>query len=172
MHPNNLSVQYTAASIALIQLEVEMKLKDITEAAGGFMTCNGAPLTRTEIMRGFGQHVAENAFQQISEHVQVFTPIMLNRPPGGCDEIDPKYHRDAKTMATGLYDPDKGCAAVCWNVLAHLDFGVLSELDQGEQLATNFYPCLSSTTRHHLSVFCLASASACRSDTVSCTLYV
>ena len=149
-----------------------MKLKDITEAAGGFMTCNGAPLTRTEIMRGFGQHVAENAFQQISEHVQVFTPIMLNRPPGGCDEIDPKYHRDAKTMATGLYDPDKGCAAVCWNVLAHLDFGVLSELDQGEQLATNFYPCLSSTTRHHLSVFCLASASACRSDTVSCTPYV
>jgi hypothetical protein len=130
LHPSNLSVQYTAASLALVQLEVEMKIKDITQAAGGFMTCNGAPLTRTEIRRGFGQHVAENAFQQVSEHVQLFTPIMLNRPPGGCDDIDPLYRRRATSMETGLYDPRTGCGAACWNVLAHLDFGVLSELDQ------------------------------------------
>eukprot|EP01049_Picozoa_sp_SAG25_P016606 SAG25_NODE_3890_length_937_cov_1.215990_1_plen_165_part_10 len=125
LHPSNLSVQYTAASLALVQLEVEMKIKDITQAAGGFMTCNGAPLTRTEIRRGFGQHVAENAYQQVSEHVQLFTPIMLNRPPGGCDDIDPLYRRRATSMETGLYDPRTGCGAACWNVLAHLDFGVL-----------------------------------------------
>eukprot|EP01052_Picozoa_sp_SAG31_P036202 SAG31_NODE_4482_length_3197_cov_2.463202_3_plen_191_part_00 len=87
-------------------------------------------MTRTEIQRGFGQHVAENSFTQKSEHVQLFTPIMLNRPPGGCHDIDPRYTRDATTMAKGLYDKDMGCGAVCWNVLAHLDFGVLSELDQ------------------------------------------
>jgi hypothetical protein len=130
LHPSNLSIQYTAASLALITMPLEIKLKDITEAAGGFMTCNGAPLTRTEIQRGFGQHVAENGVEQISEHVQLFTPIMLNRPPGGCYEQDPKYTRNAKTMATGLYDPVIGCGAVCWNILSHLDFGVLSELDQ------------------------------------------
>eukprot|EP01052_Picozoa_sp_SAG31_P036201 SAG31_NODE_4482_length_3197_cov_2.463202_2_plen_74_part_00 len=38
LHPSNLSLQYTAASLALLQLPVEMKLKDITEQAGGFMT--------------------------------------------------------------------------------------------------------------------------------------
>ena len=82
LHPSNLSVQYTAASLALITLPLEMKLKvkhclclvcftafvaetvpflaafkDITEAAGGFMTCNGAPLTRTEIKRGCGSNM-------------------------------------------------------------------------------------------------------------------
>jgi len=94
------------------------------------MICNGAPLTRSVINRRFGQHCAENSLQQVSQHVQIYTPIMLNRPPGGCDEPDPKYHRNATTMGTGLYDPVHGCGAACWNILNHLDDGVLSELDQ------------------------------------------
>ena len=84
------------------------------------MTCNGAPLTRSVIHRRFGQHCAENSLQQVSQHVQIYTPIMLNRPPGGCDEPDPKYHRNASTMETGLYDPVRGCGAACWNILNHL----------------------------------------------------
>ena len=130
LHASNLSLQYKAASLALISLPLEMKLKDMTEAHGGFMTCNGAPLTRTEILRGFGQHDAENAMQQVSQHVQLYTPVMLTRPPGGCSDPDPKYFRNASTMDTGLYDPVHGCGAACWNILNHLDDGVLSELDQ------------------------------------------
>ena len=60
LHPSNLSIQYKAASLALITMPLEMKLKDLIEEKGGFMTCNGAPLTRTEILRKFGQHDAEN----------------------------------------------------------------------------------------------------------------
>ena len=102
LHPSNLSLQYTAASLALISLPLEMKLKDIVEAQGGFMTCNGAPLTRTEILRAFGQHDAENGMEQVSQHVQLYTPVMLNRPPGGCAEPDPLYFRNTSTMETGL----------------------------------------------------------------------
>ena len=66
------------------------------------MTCNGAPLTRTEILRAFGQHDAENGMEQVSQHVQLYTPVMLNRPPGGCAEPDPLYFRNTSTMETGL----------------------------------------------------------------------
>ena len=84
------------------RLPLEMKLKDIVEARGGFMTCNGAPLTRTEILRAFGQHDAENGMEQVSQHVQLYTPVMLNRPPGGCADPDPLYFRNTSTMETGL----------------------------------------------------------------------
>lgn len=84
--------------------------------------------------------------QQVSQHVQVYTPVMLNRPPGGCHEPDPKYFRNASTMETGLYDPVTGCGAACWNILNHLDDGVLSELDQAPLINTT----APSTLHTHL----------------------
>lgn len=65
LHPRNLSIQYKAASLALLTLPLEMRIKQLVEQHHGFMTCNGAPLTRTVILRRFGQHTAENAAQQV-----------------------------------------------------------------------------------------------------------
>lgn len=109
--------------------------------------------------------------EQVNQHVQLYTPVMLNRPPGGCYEPDPLYFRNTSTMETGLCkqhsaarasgysreegggggwgvtvcasasfktpahfvgadDPKHGCGAACWNILNHLDFGVLSGISQ------------------------------------------
>ena len=132
LHPSNLSVQYKAASLTLLTLPLEMRIKDLIEQHRGFMTCNGAPLTRTVIQRKFGQHTAENSAQQVTQHVQLYTPILLSRPPGQCADPDPKYFRNA-TSKYGTsdieFDPITGCGAQCWNILNHLDEGVLTELD-------------------------------------------
>jgi hypothetical protein len=113
------------------------------------MTCNGAPKTRTVIQRRFGQHCAENSAQQVSQHVQLYTPIMLSRPPGQCADPDPAYFRNA-TSKYGTddieFDPIQGCGAQCWNILNHLDEGVLTELD-GAPLVNSTAP---STIMTHL----------------------
>ena len=149
LHPGNLSIHYKAASLALLTLPLEMRIKDLVEQHRGFMTCNGAPLTRTVIQRRFGQHTAENAAQQACQHVQLYTPIMLSRPPGQCAEPDPKYFRNASSKyGTGdiEFDPIRGCGAQCWNIMNHLDEGVLTELD-GAPLVNSTAP---STIMTHL----------------------
>eukprot|EP01044_Picomonas_judraskeda_P010171 COSAG03_NODE_1291_length_4394_cov_3.409080_6_plen_126_part_00 len=119
-------------------------------------------------------HSRGNTHTQVNQHVQLYTPVMLNRPPGGCHEPDPLYFRNTSTMETGLCkhhvatlapdqsrergrqgggggggrivcsceltngctfcvgadDPKHGCGAACWNILNHLDFGVLSGISQ------------------------------------------
>jgi hypothetical protein len=101
------------------------RLQEIIKAHGGFLTANGAPLTRTVMQRKFGTHFAENGMEMVAQKVQSYTPVMLNRAPGQNGDTDPKYFRDPQT--TGIYDPVDGAASVCWNIMNHLDDGVLSE---------------------------------------------
>lgn len=121
----NGTVRAAVGSIALLTLPLELKLQEIIKEHGGFLTANGAPLTRTIIQRRFGIHFAENGMEMVAQKVQLYTPIMLNRAPGQNSENDPKYFRDPKS--TGIYDPVGGASSVCWNILNHLDDGVLSE---------------------------------------------
>lgn len=121
----NGTVRAAVGSIALLTLPLELRLQEIIQQHGGFLTANGAPLTRTIIQRRFGIHFAENGMEMVAQKVQLYTPVMLNRAPGQNSDNDPKYFRDPKT--TGIYDPLGGAASVCWNILNHLDDGVLSE---------------------------------------------
>ena len=125
---SNGTVRAAVGSIALLTMPLELRLQEIIKAHGGYLTANGAPLTRTVIQRKFGVHFAENGMELVAQKVQTYTPIMLNRAPGqnGAEpDEDPKYFRSPKT--TGIYDPVDGAASVCWNMMNHLDDGCLSE---------------------------------------------
>ena len=56
----NGSVRATVGSIALLTTPLEVKLQEIIKQNGGFLTANGAPLTRTIMQRKYGMHFAEN----------------------------------------------------------------------------------------------------------------
>jgi hypothetical protein len=74
---------------------------------------------------------------------------MLSRPPGQCAEPDPKYFRNTSAeygTADIEFDPIIGCGAQCWNIMNHLDEGVLTELD-GAPLINSTAP---STIMTHL----------------------
>ena len=70
---------------------------------------------------------------------------MLNRAQGqGFHEGDPRYFRNSSTLEQGMYDPVLGASAVCWNVLNHLDNGVLSEQYGGLLPKVNDTPTILS----------------------------
>ena len=144
-HPNG-SVRATVGSIALLTMPTELKLQEIIKKNHGFLTANGAPLTRTIMQRKFGMHFAENGEELVAQKVQSYTPIMLNRPQGLSSDLDPKY-ATRKNAAT--YDPVFGAGAVCWNIFNHLDDGVLSEQYQGT-LPRMANPHNTSTILTHL----------------------
>jgi hypothetical protein len=71
MHPNNGSVCAAVGSIALLTMPLEVKLQEIIKSRGGFLTANGAPLTRTIMQRGFGVHFAENGMELVAQKVRI-----------------------------------------------------------------------------------------------------
>ena len=135
LYYENMSVRAQAGSLALLTLPIELEIQDIIRKHGGFFVANGAPLTRTILERGFGHHYAEDPIEQCVQHVQLYTPIMLTRAQGqGQAESDPKYFRNSTAWGAsspGIYDPVEGAAAMCWNVLNHLDAGVLADPYEG-----------------------------------------
>lgn len=123
----NGTVRAAVGSIALLTLPLELKLQEIIKEHGGFLTANGAPLTRTIIQRRFGIHFAENGMEMVAQKVQLYTPIMLNRAPGQNSENDPKYFRDPKSTGIDLRSSGWGLLSLLEQGLNHLDDGVLSE---------------------------------------------
>ena len=75
-------------------------------------------MTRTIIEGQFGVHFQEYAQHCRVKHVQTYTPVMLNHNGASqANDADPKYNRKGNISG----------ADVCWNIVNHLDDGVLSE---------------------------------------------
>jgi hypothetical protein len=145
-HPN-MTVRAQVGSLVLLTMPIELKIQDIVRSHGGFFVANGPPVTRTIIERGFGHHYAEDPIEQCVQHVQLYTPIMMTRAQGqGRYESDPKYFRNSTEWggATGMYDPILGVAAMCWNILNHLDAGVLADPYEGMFPKRNNTPTILS----------------------------
>ena len=118
LNPADLSIRALVGSLSLLSLELELEIQQIIKANHGFFTANGPPPTRSIIQGQFGVHFQEDSEHARVKHVQTYTPVMLNRDGGSqARDVDPKYNRGAGNVSGA--DP-------CWNILNHLDDGVLS----------------------------------------------
>jgi hypothetical protein len=118
LSPSDLSIRALVGSLDLLSMELELELQKIIAGNDGFFTANGPPVTRTIMNGRFGVHFQENGEHCRVKHVQTYTPVMLNRDGiSQAGDEDPKYSRKGNHSG----------ADVCWNILNHLDDGVLSE---------------------------------------------
>jgi hypothetical protein len=118
LNPEDLSIRALVGSLDLLSLELELEIQTIIAANDGFFMANGPPVTRTIIEGQFGVHFQEDAEHCRVKHVQTYTPVMLNRDGvSQAGDADPKYSRKGNFSG----------ADVCWNIVNHLDDGVLSE---------------------------------------------
>ena len=118
LDPTDLSIRALVGSLDLLSMELELELQKIIAANNGFFMANGPPVTRTIMNGRFGVHFQENGEHCRVKHVQTYTPVMLNRDGiSQAGDEDPKYNRKGNHSG----------ADVCWNILNHLDDGVLSE---------------------------------------------
>ena len=122
LHPGDLSIRALPGSLTLLTLGNELKIREIVRANNGFFAANGPPVTRT-IMEGmYGVHFQEDSEHCRVKHVQTYTPVMLNRDgTSQAGDLDPRYNRQGNISGSD----------VCWNILNHLDDGVLSYNYQG-----------------------------------------
>ena len=121
-NPDDLSIRALPGSITLLTLELELEIRKIIEAHRGYFTANGPPGTRTIMDKQSGVHFQENAEHVRVKHVQTYTPVVLNRDgQHQARDLDPKYNRGENVSGSD----------VCWNVVNHLDDGVLSYLYDG-----------------------------------------
>jgi hypothetical protein len=119
LHPSDLSIRALVGSLDLLSMELELELQKIIAANNGFFMANGPPLTRTIINGRFGVHFQEDSQHCRVKHVQTYTPVMLNRAGASqSNDVDPKY---------ASRKGNRSAANVCWNIVNHLDDGVLSE---------------------------------------------
>ena len=122
LHHSDLFIRALPGSVTLLSLGLELELRDIILANNGFFTANGPPVTRTVMEGQYGVHFQEGSHHCRVKHVQTYTPVMLNRDgTGQAADEDPKYSR-----AGNVSESD-----VCWNMMNHLDEGVLSYMYKG-----------------------------------------
>ena len=122
LHHPDLSLRALPGSITLLSLGLELELREIIRANNGFFTANGPPVTRTIMEGQYGVHFQEGSQHCRVKHVQTYTPVMLNRDgTGQAADEDPKYSRAGNVSGSD----------VCWNMMNHLDEGVLSYMYEG-----------------------------------------
>ena len=117
LHPADLSIRALVGSLDLLSLELELDIQKIIAANDGGFMANGPPVTRTIMEGQFGVHFQEDSEHCRVKHVQTYSPVMLNRRASQAADQDPKYSRKGNVSG----------ADICWNILNHLDDGVLSE---------------------------------------------
>ena len=126
--------------LCLLTQAHEMKLANIIRDAGGQMTFNGQPSTRT--WRNFAQrggaagasggallHEVEDSEESRTMFTHLHTPIALLRYGGATKDLNPKYN---STCGPAVVGPRKNMTAcVGRNTAAHLDYGVAPYLYDG-----------------------------------------
>jgi hypothetical protein len=116
------SALYGAANLILLTQSHEIKMLQRLLKAGGGMVYNGAPATKswTQAFRASDAlYVAETGEQCRVRFQHLSTPIALTKDMSQTNDVDPKY----QATCNGTHDVT---TCVSDNVIANLDFGVLS----------------------------------------------
>eukprot|EP01047_Picozoa_sp_COSAG01_P087274 COSAG01_NODE_20012_length_976_cov_1.166477_1_plen_255_part_10 len=133
LDPKTKAVKAKLGNLCLITQHHEMQMASIVREAGGEMTFNGAPRTRT--WRQFAQqggaaggprgallHEDENSEENRMMFLHLHSPIGLLRYGGAHNDINPKYNA---TCAANRIGPSLNMSAcVGRNIGDHLDYGV------------------------------------------------
>ena len=133
LDPKTKKVLHKLGSLCLMTQHHEMQMAGIVRDAGGEMTFNGAPRTRT--WRTFAQqgglaggsrsaflHEVENSEESRMMWLHLHTPIGLLRYGGSHQDVNPKYN---STCSDDRIGPERNMSAcVGRNIADHLDYGV------------------------------------------------
>jgi hypothetical protein len=121
------SAIHGAKNLVLITQSHEVEMLKRLRKVGSNMIYNGAPITRTwsdTFRLSDSMYFAETSEQCRVRFMHLSTPIALTRDTSQSSDSDPKYQATC-TGTTGK------TACVAANILANLDFGVLSFLYDG-----------------------------------------
>ena len=119
-----------ASSLVLLTNENELKLARYVSSHGGRMVCNGAPHTRSWYQQAVASAIPPNSETEFSNawrsvHVQLFSPIGLNRYGGNIRDEDPLFNYTSH-YPHDLVERTKYMLHPCLSVYDHLQYGVLS----------------------------------------------
>ena len=140
LDPKTKAVLRKIGSLCLMTQHHEMQMAGVVREAGGEMTFNGAPRTRT--WRQFAQqggaaggprgallHEVENSEEHHMMFLHLHTPIGLLRYGGSHNDINPLYNATCSADRVGPNINMSAC--VGRNVGDHLDYGVAPYLYDG-----------------------------------------
>ena len=140
LDPKTKAVKRRIGNLCLMTQHHEMQMAMVVREAGGAMTFNGAPTTRT--WRQFAQrggaagapggallHEVENTEESRMMHLHLHTPIGLLRYGGAHNDLNPRYNTTCSTERIGAALNLSAC--VGRNVGDHLDYGVAPYLYDG-----------------------------------------
>ena len=125
LDPTSKKVLHKIGSLCLMTQHHEMQLAAIIRDAGGEMTFNGAPRTRS--WRRFAQqsgllHEVENSEESRMMWLHLHTPIGLLRYGGSHHDVNPRYNATCSDDKIGPQLNMSAC--VGRNAADHLDYGV------------------------------------------------
>jgi hypothetical protein len=127
VEPRTLEAVRGAQSLVLLTQQHELAMLRRTRQRGGTMLYNGAPITRTwvdAVASGDAMYFAETGEQCRARFMHLSTPIALTRDSSQTSDLDPKYQETC-------HNTKDVAACLSANIIANLDYGVLSFLYDG-----------------------------------------